>query len=244
MNRFENILLLGRPAAGKSEFIDCLKRVDENERTRIFHIGKFSQIDDFVWIWEKFLEDNMWEESGFERIYSHKEGDNYGLNEDAGRLFDLMLARFNKEVKNISEENPNYYENQTLFIEFSRGGENAYAKAFKRLSKEILEKAAILYIKVSYEESWRRNIARYEEKKKHSILAHMATKRVMEAFYRTDDWDALSKSRSSGYIDAGGVKVPFMTVLNEPEIKDPILLSKRYEDAMGSLHELFRNRRS
>ncbi|NLD28188.1 MAG: hypothetical protein GX659_05220, partial [Myxococcales bacterium] len=127
---------------------------------------------------------------------------------------------------------------------FSRGGENAYAQAFKRLSKEILEKSAILYIKVSYEESWRRNIARYEEKKKHSILAHMATKRVMEAFYKTDDWDAVTKSRSSGYINADGVNVPFVTVLNEPEIKDPVLLSKRYEDAMGALYELFRNRRS
>ena len=87
-----------------------------------------------------------------------------------GRLFDLMMVRFNHETQERYLSRPEFYGDGTLFIEFSRGREDGYRHAFKLLSKEILERAAILYVDVTFEESWRRNLARYEEKKKHSIL--------------------------------------------------------------------------
>ncbi len=51
---FQNILLLGRPASGKSEFIDFMKQVSDTDRASKYHIGKFKEMDDFPWIWEKF----------------------------------------------------------------------------------------------------------------------------------------------------------------------------------------------
>jgi len=240
MKTLDNILLLGRPAAGKSEFIDCLKSKSDAERAEIFHIGRLEQLDDFVWIWEKFLEDNLWEESGYPRLYSHKEGNNYGLNEDCGKLFDLMLVKFNHIFmeKYNNDENNDFFNDGTVLMEFSRGGKRSYAHSLPRLDDEILKRSSILFVKVSFEESWRRNVARYEEKLKHSILAHMATRRVMDAFYSTDDWDKVSNGRERGYIEIRNIKIPFVTVSNEPEIKDPIQLAERYRPALDSLMKL------
>jgi hypothetical protein len=44
---FDILLLIARPAAGKSEIIDYLKRTALEERVRRFHIGEFAEIDDF-----------------------------------------------------------------------------------------------------------------------------------------------------------------------------------------------------
>jgi len=45
---FDFIILIGRPAAGKSEVIDYLKKIPLKERINRFHIGEFSEIDDFT----------------------------------------------------------------------------------------------------------------------------------------------------------------------------------------------------
>ncbi len=46
-DRFEILLLIARPGAGKSEVIDYLKRTPLEERKSRFHIGEFEEIDDF-----------------------------------------------------------------------------------------------------------------------------------------------------------------------------------------------------
>ena len=50
-NTFDILLLIARPAAGKSEVIDYLKQVPLEERLRRFHVGKFEEIDDFPILW-------------------------------------------------------------------------------------------------------------------------------------------------------------------------------------------------
>ena len=44
---FEKIILLGRPASGKSEIINYIKNTPEDERKSRFLIGKLVEIDDF-----------------------------------------------------------------------------------------------------------------------------------------------------------------------------------------------------
>lgn len=239
MKTFDNILLLGRPAAGKSEFIDCLKMKSDAERAEMFHIGKFEELDDFMWLWEKFLEDDLWEEANHDRVYSFRDGHNYGLNADSGRLFDLMIIRFNKEAHKRCVANPELYKEGTLFIEFSRGGKNGYSHAISMLSEDILRRSVIVYVRVSFDESWRRNIARYEEKLRHSSLAHMAPRKVMETFYKVDDWEQVSGGKDSGYVDVKDIEIPFVTVLNEPEIKEPGPLAERYHPSLKRLMELY-----
>jgi hypothetical protein len=235
---FDHLLLLGRPAAGKSEFIDFMKNTPEAERAETFHIGRFEEMDDFVWLWEKFLEDDLWEEAGHPRLYSLRYGENYGLNPNASKLYDLMLARFNREMAARYLPRPEFYDEGTLIIEYARGGEQGYASSLARLSREILERAAILYVQVSFDESWRRNVARYEEKMKHSILAHMVPRQTLEHFYRIDDWDALTGRKPEGYLTVGAVRVPFVTMGNEPELKERGPLAERYGPALQKLMKL------
>lgn len=234
---FENILLLGRPASGKSEFIDFMKQVSDADRASKYRIGKFTEMDDFPWIWDKFMEDNILESAGYPRLYSFG-GDNPGLKAEGGPLFDFCLAKFNAEYASRYQNNAEFYKDGTLIIEFARGGDNAYAKALALLSPEILKKSAILFVLVSHEESCRRNNARYQEKLQHSILAHKVPDETMETFYKIHDWLALTQHRPDGHVTANGIQVPFVTMSNEPELSDPAQLDQRYGQALRRLEEL------
>ena len=227
---FKNLFLLGRPASGKSEFIDFMKKVPEGVRAAKYHIGPFEEIDDFPWIWAKFKEDDVWEAAGYPRRYSFG-GANPGMSKEGAPLLDFCMAKFNQEVAKHKTLN-------TLFIEFSRGGFDGYAKAFSKLDPSIFKKAAILFIHVSYEESCRRNESRYQEKLQHSILAHKVPESTMQTFYQTHDWLHLTQDKPDGFLTLGGREVPFVTMNNTPELTDPVLLEKRYQPALARLMEL------
>lgn len=235
---FDNILLLGRPAAGKSEFIDFMKKTPDEERASKYHIAKFEEVDDFFWLWEKFLEDDLWEEAGHPRIFSASKDGNYNVIPQMECLYDMMFAKFNKVVKDRYISKQDFYKAATVFIEFSRGCEHGYENAFSRLSKEVLETSSIFYVEVTFEESWRRNVARYEAKLKHSSLAHMAPRETMERYYKVDDWKKITGGKENGFIEVKGVKVPFITMNNEPELKEREELSKRYLPHLDKLMEL------
>lgn len=236
---FDHLIIIGRPAAGKSEFCDFMKKTPDTERAEQYHIGKFEELDDFPWLWEKFVEDDMWEEAGYPRIYSDRNGKNYDVKPDKGCLYDFMFTKFNHAIASKYLSRPEFYRDGTLFVEFSRGLENGYKNAFTRLSKDVLCKAAILYIKVSFEESWRRNVARYEEKLRHSILSHMLPRPAMEAFYKNEDWDKYTGDKDSGTLLLHGLNVPFVTMNNEPELKDREPLAKRYGPALDALFDIY-----
>ncbi|MDO8526073.1 MAG: hypothetical protein Q7T03_00125 [Deltaproteobacteria bacterium] len=234
--KFDNILLLGRPASGKSEFIDFMKNASDADRLSKYSIGKLKEMDDFPWIWEKFIEDNLWEKAGYSRRFSFG-GDNPGMSAEGGPLLDFCIQKFNYEFAKNYSGNEAFYKDSTLFIEFARGGDNAYAKALGGLSPEILKQSAILFVLVSYEESCRRNNARYQEKLQHSILAHKVPDETMQIFYQTHDWLKLTDNKESGTLTINDVKVPFVTMKNEPEITDPVLLDQRYGAALSRLKE-------
>jgi hypothetical protein len=56
---FPILIVTGRPAAGKSELIDFLKKTDPGERSGRFHIGEFEELDDFPYVWETFEIDDI-----------------------------------------------------------------------------------------------------------------------------------------------------------------------------------------
>lgn len=241
---FDHLMILGRPAAGKSEFIDFMEKTPDEERADKYHIGKFKGVDDFFWLWEKFLEDDMWEEAGYPRIFSERAGEgNYNVRlPDQLKLYDFLFAKFNHKIKKDYLSNPSFYDEGTLFVEFARGREGAYKNALSRLSKEVLEKAAIFYVSVDFEESWRRNVSRYQEKLKHSSLAHMAPRETMEFMYSIDDWRELTEAKEAGYLEFHGVKVPFVTMNNIPELKERGPLAERYGPHLDKLYELWGNK--
>ena len=231
MGHFQNLFVFGRPAGGKSEFIDFIKKCEPQKLLQQFHIGPFEIIDDFHFLWEvgenESIFENLSEKPSSPRRFTEMTDD--GVVVTDGAFFDFVSEKINRVFgrKNHSD---------TTLIEFSRGtGEVGYRRALSLLKEEILQPAAILYIKVSYQEALRRNEARYQDKLKHSILAHKVPERAMERFYQQDDWETLTKGEQAGFLKLNSANIPFVTMENEPESKNPQVMEKRYQEALDLL---------
>jgi hypothetical protein len=214
MKHLEIIILLGRPASGKSEIIDFIKRRESSDRLANYHIGRISEMDDFPMLWTWFEEDHIRENIlKVERIHSTKDG--YFLH---NYQWNLLIERFNLEFDKIMTEDPNFFADNTLLIEFSRGSEHGgYKSAFAHLSDKILQHATIFYVDVPWEESLRKNRRRFNPDKPHSILEHGLPDEKLKKLYQKVDWhDFIAESQD--YLEINNNKVPFVTLNNMPEV--------------------------
>ncbi len=231
-DRFEVLVLVARPAAGKSEVIDYLRRTPENERLARFHIGRFREIDDFPMLWAWFEEDGILDEMALPRL--HTDADGYFRRRE---LWDLLVRRIVLDYRKLLAEDPRLHDHTTAIFEFSRGSEHGgYRSAFASIDPDVLARAAVLYIEVSYAESLRKNRARFNPAKAHSILEHGLPDAKMERLYRDDDWRELA-SGDAGLLLVGEASVPFAVMLNEDDVTtargEP--LGRRLEEALGRL---------
>jgi hypothetical protein len=220
---FVKLLLLARPAAGKSEVIDYLKKVPMEERIERFHIGKIEEIDDFPMLWTWFEEDALLEKMGHARL--HTDADGYFLWQ---HLWDLLIERigleYDKKVRDISDLAKSY----TTLIEFSRGKEHGgYRSAFSHLTPQIIENMAVLYIDVSWEESLRKNRKRFNPDRPDSILEHGLPDEKLEKLYKEVDWDEVSQG-DAHYLTIQGSRVPYIVLDNSDDV------TTRGGDALGS----------
>jgi len=229
---FQVIILIGRPAAGKSEIIDYLKKMPEGERRARLHIAPFDEIDDFVWVWQIFEDDDIREKKfGRERLNTTPD---YYFKDPF--LWNFLIEKINLDFAKRLAQNADYLRNRTVIVEFSRGGENAFSEAFSYLSDAILKRAGIVYISVPYEESLRRNRRRARPGQEGSILYHSLPDEKMERYYKTDDWGRLSGSKREGVIEIKGHRVPFAVFQNEPEkTDDPAKLGPALDEVFGQL---------
>lgn len=234
---FDRLFVLGRPASGKSEFLDFMRKLPDEDRSEKFHIGKITELDDFVWIWEKGEEDTIWQKLKGKRLYTSKEDCGFVIRDMD--LWDFTIEKFNLKIGKKYLNNNSFYTDSTLLIEFSRGGEKPYKTALERLDAAIFDRSAIFYIEVSGEESRRRNDARYNKKLKSSILAHKVPDEEMNKIYVSDDWPQITSGKETGFITVHGKKAPFVTMNNEPESTDPAVLAPRYGDALNKLWEMY-----
>lgn len=224
------LLLLGRPAAGKSELIQFLAGLPADERAATYHLGRLRVADDFPILWAKFAEDDIWEQVGRGRLHSRRSGENYAVADD--HLWPFLILRLGEElVRNPARPG------ETVLVEFARGGPTAYRDALARLAPEILRAGAILYLDVSFEESWRRNITRYDRARRDGLLTHSVPREEMERTYARDDWAALAP-RGSGYIEPQGIRVPYVTVPNTPEPTAKEHFARRFQPAFETLWDL------
>jgi hypothetical protein len=237
---FEHLFVLGRPAGGKSEFIDFMKRCPADERARVFGIGRFEEIDDFPWLWNACVEDDGREARGEARLVSERTAEGYNITKPKFR--GGLVDQFNAAIAQKYLANPAFYADGTLLIEFARGRDDGFRESLERFDPAILRRGAIVYIKVSFEESFRRNSSRYKPGQEESILFHKVPDRDMLGFFRDNDWDAITGGAPDGWLDLRGVRVPFVSMLNEPESTDPLVLRERYANALGRLLELVRTR--
>ncbi|RPH94302.1 hypothetical protein EHM69_07730 [candidate division KSB1 bacterium] len=229
---FHTIILTARPAAGKSEVIDFLKKLDPERRKKEFHVGEIVEIDDFPYIWEKFEEDKILEEAGRERLWTDKKL--YFKEEWAWDFFLLkMNVAFAKHVAGGDA-------GKTVLFEFARGGKNGIRHALDVVSADVLKKAGILYIQVSYEESVRKNRRRFKPELAHSILYHSLPDEKMEFYYKDNDWKEIT-TEMQGAIKPQNISVPFSVLVNEPEVTDDFKkLEPALKESLDKLWKLYR----
>jgi hypothetical protein len=212
---FEVIILTARPAAGKSEVIDYLKKTDVASRKKRFHIGEFEEIDDFLYVWETFVNDDLLEQLGQERVLTDK---NYYFK--GHYVWNFYIRKINIAYQKIMAHNPAYLNDHTIIIEFARGGEHAIAEALSHLDDEILKRAALFYIDVPYEESVRKNRARKRVGQEDSILYHSLPDEKMEYYYKTNDWEKLT-AHDPQFLVAKDIRIPYVAFDNKNDLTSP-----------------------
>ena len=235
---FDNLLLIARPAAGKSEIIDFLKGIPLTERVKRYHIAEFEEIDDFPMIWTWFEEDAILSSLGHPRLHSNEDG--YFLET---HFWDLLIRKINLEYKKKLRDHHDYHAEKTVILEFARGTEHGgFTQAFKHLSPEIASRLAILYIQVSWDESLRKNQARFNPDRPDSILEHGLSDEKLTRIYRWVDWDLVS-TQDPYYIPIQGFKVPYFVFENEDDVtsqRGPAL-SSRLETSLQALWDLYKD---
>jgi hypothetical protein len=236
-NTFDVILLIGRPASGKSEIIHFLIHLPEDARRERFHIAGLEVRDDFPMLWAWLEEDEILREKfNLPRLHTDEQG--YFKYRE---LWHLLIERLSLDYGKLLRDEPSYHEHNSYIIEFSRGSEHGgYAEAFRHLSDEILARAVIMYVRVPYEESLRKNRRRFNPDKPDSILEHGLSDQKMERLYKDDDFASVAPG-DSGLIEIQGHSVPFVVFPNEDDVTTgkPEQLAARLESVLGELWEMY-----
>lgn len=223
---FQTLILIARPAAGKSEIIDYLSHLDQADRRAKFHIGRLKFIDDFPFLWRWFEEDDLLAGMGKPRLYTDEHG-YFKFN----YLWDLLIKMINLEYEKFAKSEENR-EDYTVVIEFSRGKEHGgYQHALPMLSPKILSTGAILYIDVPWEESLRKNRKRFNPDKPDSILEHSLPDDKLKRLYYECDFKELV-SEEQGFLQVEKIKIPFAIFNNEED-----LTTRRGNDFVNALQK-------
>ncbi len=240
-NTFDILILIARPAAGKSEIIRFLKNTPLLQRRERFHIGSIDEIDDFPMLWTWFEEDDILTQMGKPRLHSTEDG-----YFKWPYLWDLLIRRISLEYEKRLRDYPASPEPVTALVEFARGVEHGgFKQAFANLSPQVLERAAVLYLNVSYAESLRKNRQRYTPSRPDSILEHGLSDEKMERLYGEVDWEQLSQGQPAGLLNVQGLRVPFVVFENEDDVTTPggEPLGQRLEMALSRLWTIFQEKK-
>lgn len=235
-NHFDILILLGRPASGKSEIIDFLKKTSPIKRTENFHVGLMDEIDDFPMLWTWFEEDAILEKIMKKpRMHTDANGD-FLYSYQWNLLIERICMEYDKKLRDGDE----YHTEHTTLIEFSRGSEHGgYASAFQHLSEKVLRRAAVLYVNVTFEESMRKNRRRFNPDKPDSILEHGLPDEKLERLYKEVDWNQV-RSGDTEFLTIKGIKVPYVVFENMPEKTDDFSkLEPALEESLAKLWRLY-----
>jgi hypothetical protein len=244
---FDALILIGRPASGKSEIIDFLTRMPADARWSRFHVARLDVMDDFPMLWAWFEEDRILSERlGQPRL--HTDADGYFKYP---YLWHLLVERLGLEYHKRLRDDPAYHERATALLEFSRGSEHGgYAEALQHLPDDLLRQAAIVYVRVSFAESLRKNRRRFNPDKPDSILEHALPDEKLARLYGEDDWEVFSGGEDSGFLTVRDIRVPYVVFENEDDVTTCVtataqvgnseLLGERLEGVLGRLWELWR----
>jgi hypothetical protein len=233
---FDVLILIGRPASGKSEMIDFLTHVVSGVRRRKYRVANLDVLDDFPTLWTWFEEDEILSDQlGQPRLYTDHAGyfkHNY--------LWHLLIERISLDYGKRLRDDPAYHNHTTTIVEFSRGSEHGgYEEAFQHLDDDLLRRAAVVYVRVPFEESLRKNRRRFNPERPDSTLEHALPDEKLARNYRDDDWDTFSADDPE-FITVRSIRVPYVVFENEDDVTTdkPELLEARLKTVLERLWEL------
>jgi len=172
--------MLGRPGCGKSAVYRKLEKRLKEENLA----SSFERVDDFPKLWNKFVTDDKLQKEGKPRVYSRPTDDGgYKVTNDA--VWNDILKEVNADILKINKG-----AGHIVFIEFSRSN---YIEALSNFDKKILANCLAIYIDVSFEICWQRNVARHEAALAAGGDDHLVSREEMEATYLYDDKEKLLK---------------------------------------------------
>lgn len=209
--QYKYVFLLGRPGCGKSALYRELEE-------RILESGQaitFERVDDFPKLWAAVERDDALEKEGKERIYFERfnDGELSLINDD---LFNVILKEVNSDVLQIDKPD------HMIFLEFARSN---YVEAVQIFDRSILDNCIAIYMEVSFDICWARNLARHEAAIAEGGDDHLVPRAEMEKRYLYDDQDAFVQ-----YMQAQNI--PVVVVNNEVDGK---------EHLKKQVKELFKN---
>jgi len=237
---FDVLILVGRPASGKSEILDFLTHLSDKARRERFHIAQLEILDDFPILWGWFEEDDLLSKKFYlPRLHSDEQG--YFKYKE---LWHVLIERLNLNYAKKVRDDISYHDHTTALIEFSRGSQHGgYAEAFQHMSDQLLKRAGIVYVRVPFEESLRKNRRRFNPDRPDSILEHSMSDNQMERLYRDDDWVTVAPG-DSGHLSIRGQSVPYVVFPNEDDITTgkPDQLAVRLESVLVKLWGLYQQK--
>jgi hypothetical protein len=174
--RHRYVFVLGRAGCGKS----ALYREMEKRMLGSGTAKTLERVDDFPRFWAAFKNDDAREREGRERIYSERTDDgDYIVTNDA--IWNDTLKQTNAIVLGI--DRPDH----VVFIEFARP---SYTEAIQHFDDRILSNCLVIFMEVSFETCWARNLARHAAAMAEGADDHMVSREEMEASFLHDDQDA------------------------------------------------------
>lgn len=230
---FDILILVGRPASGKSEIIDFLTSTLDDIRRHKYHIANLDILDDFPMLWTWFEEDHIRSEQlQIPRLHTNADGYfKYRYQ------WHLLIERISLEYRKRLRDDPTYHDHTTTIVEFSRGSEHGgYTEAFPHLSDDILKRAAVVYVHVPFEESLRKNRRRFNPERPDSILEHALPDEKLTQLYRGDDWSTFT-AQDPDFLTVRSIRIPYVVFQNEDDVTTgiPDLLAARLEAMLERL---------
>jgi hypothetical protein len=234
LDTFDILILIGRPASGKSEILDYLLHLDPQVRMERYHLRAPDVLDDFPLLWAWFEEDLILSRDlGRPRLHTDAEG--YFLYP---YLWQLLIRRLDLAYIKRRRDDPEYHRHTSTLFEFARGSEHGgYAAALPHFSTDVLTRAGIVYVNVSFAESLRKNRRRFNPDRPDSILEHSLPDEKMERLYGQDDWAALTAG-DPDFVRIGAQRVPYAVFENEDDVttNTPDRLADRLETVLADLY--------
>ncbi len=216
----KQLFLIGPTAGGKTTFADLIKKyITDHEK---YNSTTIHFVNDYQILSKMFIEDDIRESKGLERLHSKKYAQFYSvISPDVFNELNKKLVQKVSDMFAKDSDSPNSY---LIISELSRSGKLAYRNSLREFPSALLQKSCIVYLSVKYEETLHRNHHRDTYSLPDERLAEMNS---------SDDWLVLTKGEKNGSVILSGTQIPFITIDNNDRLSINEVSSEKVKEKIN-----------